>query len=329
MRLGLHLVDTSSREISVRDERDSLPSAVWQEQSGLISKGEFGSTLGMILADTVKGKVAWSHWEQIAGDPAAVFQYSVPRSASNYEVIGYQQQAAEEYANLRGGQGVAGIGSQLSGPSSKILPTITRPGYHGSLWLDPATGTILRITIEAEAKDGSPFQRAAILVQYGPVQIGDSTFICPVRSLALLRSSVAQGMSQAMCQAQHGLYFVATTHALWHDWSRIAPGVVLGTGLFAIYGLGLGALLKNQVVGIVVGLGFTLVVETIVAAIWPTIGEYLPGLAATALEDAARSSFESANTQLLPWWGGAVMLVVYGVALSVVGTSTTLRSDIT
>jgi len=189
VRLGLHLVDTSSREISVRDERDSLPSAVWQEQSGLISKGEFGSTLGMILADTVKGKVAWSHWEQIGGDPAAVFQYSVPRSASNYEVIGYQQQAAEEYANLRGGQGVAGIGTQLSGPSSKILPTITRPGYHGSLWLDPATGTILRITIEAVAKENSPFQRAAILVQYGPVQIGDSTFICPVRSLALYEAT--------------------------------------------------------------------------------------------------------------------------------------------
>ena len=90
-RLGLHLVDTSSREISIRDERGSVPSAVWQEQSGLISKGEFGSTLGMILSDTAKGKVTWSHWEQIAGDQAAVFHYSVPRSASNYEVIDYQQ----------------------------------------------------------------------------------------------------------------------------------------------------------------------------------------------------------------------------------------------
>ena len=35
--------------------------------------------------------MTWSHWEQIAGNPAAVFQYSVPRSASSYEVIGYQQ----------------------------------------------------------------------------------------------------------------------------------------------------------------------------------------------------------------------------------------------
>jgi len=145
---------------------------------------------------------------------------------------------------------------------------------------------------------------------------------------SLSRAGVQQGLSQTMCRAQHGLYFVATTHEMWHEWSRIAPGVILGTGLFAIYGLGLGALLKNQVVAIVVGLGFTLVVETIIGAIWPSIGEYLPGQAATALEDAGRTTFGE-TTRLLPWWGGAVMLVVYGVALSVVGTLTTLRSDVT
>jgi ABC-type transport system involved in multi-copper enzyme maturation permease subunit len=146
---------------------------------------------------------------------------------------------------------------------------------------------------------------------------------------SLSRAGVQQGLSRSLCRAHHGLYFVATTHTLWHDWSRIAPGIILGTALFAVYGLGLGALLKNQVVAIVVGLGFTLVVETIIAAIWPTIGEYLPSLAATALEDAAPSTFMGAGTRLLPWWGGALMLVVYGVVLSFVGTVTTLRSDIT
>ena len=87
--------------------------------------------------------------------------------------------------------------------------------------------------------------------------------------------------------------------------------------------------MKNQIVAIVVGLIFTLVVETIIGAIWPTIGEYLPGQAATALEDAARTTFGGGTTQLLPWWGGALMVLVYGIALAVVGTLTTLRSDIT
>ncbi|MGD1012516.1 MAG: hypothetical protein ABR925_08315 [Acidimicrobiales bacterium] len=141
--------------------------------------------------------------------------------------------------------------------------------------------------------------------------------------------SVSQGMSQAACSAQHGVYYVANTHNMWHDWARIAPGVVLGTGLFALYGLGLGALLKNQIVAVAVGLIFTLVVEPIIGAIWTTVGEYMPGQAATALEDAARSTFGGSTSQLLPWWGGAIMLLIYGIALTVVGTLTTLRTDIT
>ena len=68
VRAGLHLVNTSSREISIFDERTNqstnASAANWQEQSGLISGGEFGSTLSMILSDTVNGKVTWSHWEQ-------------------------------------------------------------------------------------------------------------------------------------------------------------------------------------------------------------------------------------------------------------------------
>jgi hypothetical protein len=39
--------------------------------------------------------------------------------------------------------------------------------------------------MEAELKDSDPFRKAAILVEYGSVQIGDGEFICPVRSLAL------------------------------------------------------------------------------------------------------------------------------------------------
>ena len=148
---------------------------------------------------------------------------------------------------------------------------------------------------------------------------------CVVRSPV----GVKQGMSQLMCSAQHGVYFVANTHTMWHDWFQIAPGVVLGTGLFAIYGIGLGALLKNQIVAIVTGLGFTLVVESIIGSIWPTIGEYLPGQAATALENAGHAAGRLSPSLLLPWWGGAIMLVIYGVALALLGTLTTLRSDIT
>ena len=95
VRAGLHLVDTTSWEISVLNERENQPaaqsSAVWKAQIGLISGGEFGTTLGMILADTTLGKVAWSHWEQIEAGQVAVFHYSVPKSASHFEIVGSLQ----------------------------------------------------------------------------------------------------------------------------------------------------------------------------------------------------------------------------------------------
>lgn len=200
-RMGLHRVDTSSREISVRDERENQPptqgSAVWKEQIGLISGGEFGTTLGMILTDTLEGRVSWGHWEQGAAGPVAVLRYAVPKAASHFELIGTlrRQAALEGHATSMGGsRGTAGIGMQTGGVSQTNTSIFhTRPAYHGQLWLDPASGAVLRITLEGETKDSAQFWRAAIEVEYGPVEIGGSQFICPLRSLAL---SMAQADAQ-------------------------------------------------------------------------------------------------------------------------------------
>ena len=198
VRAGMHLVDTSSREISVRDERENQPptqgSAVWQQQLGLISGGEFGTTLGMILTDTMQGKIEWSHWED-AAKPVAVFRYSVPGSASHFELISAlkREAAVEGFAAPAGGRGTASIQTRPNANPSRITMVRTRPAYHGYIWVDPESGTVLRITMEAELKESDPFKRAAMLVSYGPVQIGDAKFICPVRSLAL---SMAAGDSQ-------------------------------------------------------------------------------------------------------------------------------------
>ena len=195
VRAGLPLVDSSSREVSIRDEQDMHAtvkgSGCWQPQSGMISGGEFGTTLGMILTDTVKGKVAWDHWEHMAAGAVGVFRYSVPKSASHYEVIGLQKPPKSLGAAGTPNGGSRGASGNAKGGASNASLVRTTPGYHGSLWLEPATGTILRVTVEADGKEQGPFRRADILVQYGPVQIGGSVFICPLRSVALSEVFVA------------------------------------------------------------------------------------------------------------------------------------------
>lgn len=177
VRAGLHLVGTSSREISVRNEREGQAvkqgSAASQAQNGLSSWGEFGFLPAVILADTVKGKVTWSHWEQMGAGPAAVFHYAVPRPASHYEII----------ETVPRGPKVSFNGQNAT--TSNAATVRSTPAYHGSLWVDPATGVILRISIETDENGSAQFRRVAVMVQYAPVQIGDRKFICPARSLTL------------------------------------------------------------------------------------------------------------------------------------------------
>jgi VWFA-related protein len=170
VRAGLHLEDTSSREISVRNEREEQGvkrgSAASQEQNGLRTWGEFGFLPAVIFADMAKGTVTWSHWEQMAAGPAAVFHYAVPHSASHYEIVG----------------------TIAHGPKwqpADASTVRTAPAYHGSLWVDPETGVVLRLSIEIGENEVGQFKRFAVMVQYAPVQIGGRNFICPVRSLAL------------------------------------------------------------------------------------------------------------------------------------------------
>jgi VWFA-related protein len=193
-RSGLHLIGASSAEISANRERDDQPatqsSAVWQSKFGLVSGGEFGSTLGMILTEAAPADVKWSHWEKGAKGTLAVFRYSVPASASHFEIISSFQREAS-VAGTRSapdGRGVSGIELRPNINSGNIEYVHTRPAYHGSLWVDPSDGSVYRITMEADMSKGAPFKRAAMLVEYGPINISGTTFICPVRSLAISES---------------------------------------------------------------------------------------------------------------------------------------------
>jgi VWFA-related protein len=144
--------------------------------------GEFGSALLIILSDSAQGRTTWSHWEQTPAGVMAVFHYEVPKNASHYEI----DTSVEEIQT--NGESIRWAGNRVrdAGAVSKWNRTIhVKPDYQGSMWIDPATGTITRVTLIADLKGNPKFERGAVLVEYGAVAIGDKTLICPVRSLAL------------------------------------------------------------------------------------------------------------------------------------------------
>ncbi len=139
----------------------------------LETHGTFGAILATVMTDAVRGRIVWGSWEKGDSGPVAVFRYSVPQSESHYKV---SHCCYPEY--------LGGGAFELS------------PAYHGSMAFDPATGTILRLTVQPDLSEKFPLIRSDIAVEYGPVQAGGNTYICPVRSVSILRGRTARPVNE-------------------------------------------------------------------------------------------------------------------------------------
>jgi ABC-2 type transport system permease protein len=98
---------------------------------------------------------------------------------------------------------------------------------------------------------------------------------------------------------------------------------IVVTALYAVIGIGLGALLRSQTLATIAALIWAFMVESILVGFIPEIGRWLPGGAANALAGTA-----TAEGGLLPLWGAALVLAGYGLAFAAAGTRVVLRRDI-
>ena len=195
VRAGLHAVGSSSRQVTFREGREVQDPTTQTASSGektpgeigLHTWGEFGPALSVVITDTARGTVSFSHWEQAATGLVAVYKYEVPRAASHYSVSYCCH--SEEHVVGRTQYGYSGRNrsqQQVANTPSReeARPYIEVPAYKGELSIDPASGAVIRITLDADLKSGGPLTRATTMVEYGPIRIGDRSFILPVRSLA-------------------------------------------------------------------------------------------------------------------------------------------------
>jgi hypothetical protein len=58
-------------------------------------------------------------------------------------------------------------------------------GYEGGIALDPPNRAVPRLIPRADQESTNPLLSADIVVEYGPVELGGKTYICPLKSVAL------------------------------------------------------------------------------------------------------------------------------------------------
>lgn len=101
-------------------------------------------------------------------------------------------------------------------------------------------------------------------------------------------------------------------------------GALITTALAAVFGIGLGALLRSQVLAITVVVVWGSTADALLVGFVPEIGRWLPAGAASAL-----SGTVTAEGGLLPFWGAALLATGYGLVLAAVGTRLVERREIT
>jgi ABC-2 type transport system permease protein len=111
---------------------------------------------------------------------------------------------------------------------------------------------------------------------------------------------------------------------------QVSIGILASLALYGLFGIGLGALVRNQIAGIVGAVVWAYVIESIFTAIpaLHPVGKWLPGGAAQSLMSIDIDT-GLGRPEWLPAWGGALVLVAYGLLFAVVASATTVRRDIT
>lgn len=168
----LHRGETTTDSIRFHDGKELLeqksvknaPLDPGVEQLNTI--GTFGPILATVMtaATSAGSELAWSHWEKGDTGNLAVFRYRVPQETRLFET-GFCCMT-DEYREA---------------PFKEHAP------FHGEIAIDPADGSILRLTIQADLAWRLPMIRSDTVVEYIPVTQGGRTFICPSRSVSISR----------------------------------------------------------------------------------------------------------------------------------------------
>lgn len=223
-----------------------------------------------------------------------------------------------------GGSGGNGSGPATSGigypHTTQQLRNLVGSGFEGYLFA--LLLGVLCITAEFRHKTVTS---AFLVTPRRPVMVGGKLIVAALAGgvlavIMVISSLIGGGLTLV---AMGGSY-----SAMLHQVPAVAPGMILVFVLFAILGVGIGSLLTNQVVAIVVTLGWFVILEGILVSLVHGAAKWVPTGAAEAASNINRSR-DGFAALLFTWWQGSLLIVAYGVIFAVIGSIILTRRDIT
>ncbi len=215
--------------------------------------------------------------------------------------------------------------------NTKLQRELLGAGYFAIEVLAPILG-VLCITSEYRHKT---LTTSLVLVPVRPRVLGAKVVVTALWSICIAALTlVAVGaVGLPWNNALGGAATQVTDQA-----GAVLPGLLASAVLLGLFGLGFGTLVKNQIAGILITIGGTLILEPLLIGLAHAIFHYdlnwLPNRAGAALAgDVARGIGGGGGgggaLHLLTWWQGGLVMLLWGVVPLAIGYFTTFNRDVT
>jgi VWFA-related protein len=157
------------------------------------SVGEFGGMFQVVFEPSAKAKFTWKESDVLDGQPVQVFGFQVAATNSSFDLTG------------------------LNNRQHAV-------GFHGLVYLDPATRSIRRITIDADdIPDILQIHASSISVDYGWISINGHDYLLPMRGAVSLREGKHQAVLNEF-EFRNYRRFGSQIHILTKEESKNLPG---------------------------------------------------------------------------------------------------------
>ena len=194
----VHYVNSTAREVVTEhgvEKKSAEKDTIKWGANGMTAIREPDPSLGRVFQEAqAAGAFAWLRWELINGKPAAVYSFAVGKQKSKLALDvccfpNINQAGIASFYSATTGPTLSNQGAGPNGVTGNFQTNTewhefkTTTPYSGRLFIDPDSGVVLRMIVEADLKPGEVVHQLDTRVDFGLVKVGSNSFIAPVRTI--------------------------------------------------------------------------------------------------------------------------------------------------
>lgn len=143
-------------------------------------------TLNTAMQEIVSnGNPHWLRWQTINGKPAAVYTFSIEKKKTHFSVVYCCFPQTDTTGSVHIASPISAAPNTTPGNMQNNVQWNNfkaSAGYRGELYLDPDSGTVLRLITEAQFKPTDFVHYEDIRTDFAAINIGGKTLVVPIRT---------------------------------------------------------------------------------------------------------------------------------------------------